>query len=732
MSTAYDYNSDDLGVLYIPPNSPTDIRVPTAEEMTLNTLLSVAQTNKEKYIWTKQPIISGELKNNLFISLEFNSEYSNKQYILDNFNLALPPILITQTNIVLDLYLVSMLVEIGAVQDEVLGQVSFQYDTPDGVVTTPSKENTRRLRERFLLLIKNATTDLSLFLSAMTIEDDGSYFFDLTGDATLPSGFVFGSGFRLWDCFGQLNSSSYRLPLKQFGFRYYPIASFNLYNQDYSANGYTYQGEDVNKFDPLTDLKHKVKSVVNNPKEIAQSILTGKPTLGNAYLRKIGNLSTGSAPGGYTHQGIAWNRMGNGQKVSFTNESRQNNYYFALSTAISSDQAIYLSVNNLTPQESYFSLEATDHKIYNQLGQEISGTGRFIGLGSNNTLIWYSGSRSNIGVGDALYFVPSLQWESGLGIPEPVEAIRNVYLNNEKIDNNNIRIGYENDLISYEDPLGVIPYFVVWGKERSAIHYILKKIAISTDSEGLLKLPSTESGIIAFIEGITGRIDKPIVRDLAPNTIYNLLIYYPPKPTELWQFEYYTLPYQGLGKNYLDQIKAKEIIIDSDPFLFVHGNGGGNGVFKGDALFRFVPCSLFLPKHPSTSSFEISGPILYEDESSTKQLSNFRELYTLTSLTTATPRKGQKISFVPHDNDNLYPFSLNGKLIDLESNIPLGFLTPEHTLDFFYQYCLFFLVKIDNLRFLFSATFITNKETEIELDTSTNTAFDFFLVNDES
>ena len=62
MTNAYSLNSEkDQGVIFVPPTSSTDIRVPTAEELSLNTYINVKQRAQPNIRWQKFPQLPDRL-----------------------------------------------------------------------------------------------------------------------------------------------------------------------------------------------------------------------------------------------------------------------------------------------------------------------------------------------------------------------------------------------------------------------------------------------------------------------------------------------------------------------------------------------------------------------------------------------------------------------------------------------------------------------------------------------
>ena len=739
MNDAYSYQEGDLGVLFIPPLSASDIRVPTAEEMTLAELISTklkANPIPSDRLWREYPQITHDDETDLVtVIAEAISPYDEKKIIAIDFAVQIPGLEFAETQRISQFYLVSLLIEEGQVHDAVLGSVSFQYDTPTGeTITTPNRENTRRLREKYLLMIKTDETALDQLFTGMESDPDGSMYLNVA-DFSADQGVQFAPNVQIYDPSNSwLPGIRYKLPLKEQGVVFYPLGTFYQY-KNIAITGYSWQENQSMQI----DYNFGYSSLVENRNliNLAYRLMEGQPLRDSAYSLEVGNLISGEAPVAYTQPGygiISPNGdlcLANDQRISFTNERRAHRQYFQRVVAIADNDATLISatLNTNSPQGTIFSEEASEHRIYSLDGLEQSEAGRFLGLGADNNLLWYGGGRSTISPGDEALIVPSVYYGAGAGFKAPILNMESVYVNNEQIDAANIRFGLGNDLCEYEDPIGNpnAPYFVIYGTERNAIHYILKKITITSDENGTVLVPNTEFGNIVFIQGFPTRWDRPVVTGLLPNTDYDCLIYYPPRNFEIWQFQYKSIPYQGKGEIYLDFLTA-EMEIEAAPFFFVHGNGGGNSTFLGDPRIVYRPIATFLPSlDGDVPSYSLSGPIYYQGESPSAPQFNMRELKINPASEYTLPRKGMRIKFVPDPANTSQDRSLAGKLVD-GYGATLGFQTPEHGTTLYYQYVMFLLVRQGDTRKMLVTTHITNGTNAIGLDSNSQTAIDIFEV----
>ena len=218
---------------------------------------------------------------------------------------------------------------------------------------------------------------------------------------------------------------------------------------------------------------------------------------------------------------------------------------------------------------------------------------------------------------------------------------------------------------------------------------------------------------------------------------YNVLIYYPPKINQFWQFEQIVQPYQGLANrfnqgldlNYYDLILNNSWQIASEPIFFCHTLGSGDDAFIADPRIQFEPIAYHFPRLSNgIPPYNLKGPVFFKGENDQGQQVSFRQLMGLFSSFGSFPYQGMELEFTP-DSNGYQKFSLEGQISDRDTKKVVGFLTPNHGLNqqYYYQYCVSFLVKIQQLNLLFVGTTNLNQQGEILLNSKNQTAFDLFF-----
>lgn len=731
MTNIYLDKTKDLGVVFVPPLSPLDVRVPTAEELSLEGQIRALSVDKARPPWDIAPQFTydGDTQR-INIRGIYRSIY-NRTLTIFNQDFRLKDLLLSEKELKESLHFVSLLIEEGVIHDAGLGNVIFQYEDNGIINNSPGKENTRRLREKLGLLMVRKEQTVANFANALAV---GNEWLINIPDTVGELGYDVATNLVFYPLGEWVRDVDYKLSLGSQSINHWLLTNFIRY-QDSILNGYHWLPEWESNYFSLAVNSHNQWRKGNSTREFAYQMMSGEMFGNDRHpMLIVRNLNVGSTPSGYRHPGvplISPNNsfaIANDQRVSFTGEERVHQY--ATQRLIAQNDngvtVVTATLNTNSPNGTYFSANPLDHKIYSLDGQEQGKFGRFVGLGSQNSLSWIGGNRGMIAPFDEVIFVPGIIYPPNSGFDYPLENVLEVRSNDSVIDNDDLLDGAIADLIAYREPKTLsAPFIVVYGKERNALHYILKKVTVVSDNNGVLRIPMGEKGCFAFIKNREGRLDVPIVTGLTKNSSYDCLVYYPPRNNELWQFIYQTVPYQGKKFNPSDLL-GKTITIEEDPVLFVHSQGGANSVSTSDRLLRYKPISYYLPHLDKADFSRLDAPVVFFGEGQ-DILINLREKNIDAGKDSILPKKGMRIRLV-EDNGVFYSFSLSGKMVEDESGYPLGYLPPAPASDYFYQYCLFCSIRIDNQLALLVSTTIINKQSEIFLDSTMGTAIDIFEV----
>ncbi len=618
MVSPFDVQSNDLAVLFVTPQSETDARVPLVDSFrswAKNEAQKHQSASMWKMGWKQSPslIVTGALQ--LTVSGVAEVPLAKSPITIDSLEIALNPLANTSSTILNEehLSLVVFASEVGAAQDEVLGQVSFQYQDPaTEQLVAIQKENDRRLRVFWCIVRSPEALTSGSFMEVIPVVDG-------TPTITKTAIKVDYSNLSLYLADQNLLiNKAYPLINEPLLIDILPMGLIYR-RQNYTASGYTWglNGESALETDyALSRIKRKyfqAESLNERIERRMYEIFSGIPGNGKTFTRAVKNLSAGSSsailglPGEPASSPNGSVALANGQRVSFTNQAISANLAVEVVTAGNDGQGNATCVFSLNsvPSGTRFSDRRSDHKIYNALGKEVSAKGRFQNLGLSGSLIWSAEGNPDISPGQIAYFQPTVLYPAGSGFNVAFDKVESVFVDGQPIPTADIREAYAEDLSAYETPTGTQNKIVVVGQERAALHYIYHNIAVSTTAGGVLAIPSAQKGCFAFVDGVSGRIDTPVVTGLSPNTSYNCLIYYPPRQTEVWQFQVKHCQYGGVTDTAL--IDGSRII--APPRLFIHTQGGGASAFFGGSL-KYIPISMHLPiSSGSPAHYELNTPV---------------------------------------------------------------------------------------------------------------------------
>lgn len=730
----FDVRGNDLGILTKAPENAGDPRVPLAEEFSswaVNLAMMYKDSN-QSYGWSELPQFSTQGNRGLVLSGKAKVPVFRGDIVLDDVTVEVPQLVNISNTILADerLILVAMACEVGATQDPVLGQVSFQYRNPTNQqIVSIQKENSQRIRCFWGILRTTESILPSQFVESLTLSEDQKRVLTI-GNVT-SSGFAIGSySFYAVDP-NWVATKSY--PVIPESVQFLPIGNL-IRRQNITERGYTwgFGGEESFNIDysvaPVgrqlqldLDLDSKIYSRI-------QEILSGVPGVGQTYLRTVQNLTAGSSAGVSGRPGESAGspngsvNLANSQRISFTNQEIKSTLAVEVVTAGNDGlgNAVCTFTLNTSPSGTRFSDRRGDHKIFNAQGLEISSRGRFSNLGQSGSLIWTAEDNPDIVPGALAYFQPAINYPSGSGFNVPFVAVEKVWLNSFELPADDLRIAHLNDLTEYVEPVSSQKKIVVCGVERAAIHYVYSKTVVTSNAQGIATVPSVEKGCFAFVQGVAGRCDSPIVSGLTPNTNYNALVYYPPRDLETWQLQFRYCKYQGIGNPSL--INGATII--SQPLAFAHTQGGGASAFLGGSL-RYVPISMHLPfsnNHPN--HYRLNTPAQFAGETYEEELT-FRPIEPLSGGTVDPGRVGQKIVVTTIVSSS--PRSISAKLGTELSDALLGCQAPVMKSGLPYQLVYVLCVEKNDQKYLIVAT-KNLASGSLACDPTTGTAIDIFML----
>lgn len=668
----FDYKSNDLGLVYVPPASETDPRVPIAEEFSLaekiRMYLYAADRNEG---WDQIPEITVASPRTITIKGVLSSGVYPRKINIDT-SLVLPAL--TQTGIFIGrdyLSIVSFAAEVGEYQDPILGTVAFEYSViGQTTINGIQKENARRLRAFWIIVSSpNPLTEANIW-NSLTVAGNTK---TIAIAHKVNTGFLLGTTTtRIYALDPNLIISSY-VVIKD-SLKIAPVCSVRR-SLNYQEDGYTYGFENE---DPLNLIDIQLLAQLSRQRETRnetikalREIILGENRKGSIKKRAILNLTTGQAPNNPGKVGIPASSpngsicASNDQRIFLTNQSilQKLAVVFVAAAQDGFGKALVgVGLNTNSPPQTLFSENREDHKIYSLNGIEQSNFGRFSNLGGSGSLQWVGRDNSTIIPGDTVIFVPGIRYPAGSGIKIPFLSIERAWRNGVEVSSSNIRSGMGDDLESYEDPDNNESFIVIHGTERAAIHYIYKKVSVTSNASGVAVIPSTEKGCFAFMQGVVtdndNRINAPVVTGLSPSTSYNALCYYPPRSNEIWQFQITYPVYEGLGQSESSFLNGAIVI--SEPTCFLHTSGGGLSVHKGDSELARRPISFCLPKKDGgIPDYTFNAPVFFPNEPYPDDVC-WRKVELLAAPGLAFPTPGQKLTFT--SAQGILPRSISGAI----------------------------------------------------------------------
>lgn len=716
MNNSFAHHPNDLGVNFVPSADPTDPRILTAEELSLNTIagiLSRVDGSGLKLLAPPEVALIGD-------QLQLSGQARSQLYTQGGFDFDTTLTIAGSSASSAEefFYLLTLVAIVGGDHDPQLNVFSTQYQ---GSLTTEDRENTKRYRSTWAIV-----SSFSLLTS-----EDVSSLLDSNGvwsaNITSLTGFTWGTAVngdtgQFYAADSQWTVGNYELlPVLEL----MPLVTIQYYN-DFTSGGYTHPPGTAIAKTPQAVLAERPTSCEGSLYRLMAGKLLSDRFLATAVLNLITGATNNNStpqPGQTSPSPNGSQCLANDQRLGFTNEEwLQKQAVQHVTASLNGQQLLQITatLNTNNPPGTHFSSNPQDHRIFSATG-EITELGVFTNLGSTNSLHWLPGERAQVQAGDDLIIVPGIRFPSGSGFNLPLQTITAAYYNGTALDPTNLRRGYDGDLNEYQAPANGEDFILVYGPERAALHYIYKKITVVADGDGTVQIPPTELGNFAFIQGTPGRLDAPIYRDLVAAQSYDALVYYPPRTGEIWQLQISYPPYQGLGSAALDHLNGG--VISSRPRFFVHTQGGGTSVFQGEGSLRYSPIAMHLPFQ--NDSYNLNAPVHLLGEPYPGP-QTFRELPLQISPGLALPVEGNTISHTVRGL--LTPGSLN-IVLENSDGVPLGCRFPTfNDATALYQGAIAFLVTKNSTTLLCVCTYNGLGEDAIAFDSLTGCAIDLFAI----
>jgi hypothetical protein len=686
--------ANDLEILWIPPVDDSDERVPTAEELAANSHLgqqnlAAAQRVERPAGLKARPTFSSAAGRGLVVPAGLSAHAPGHPALVplpSNVTITLPALADTVSSV--SRYDRIYLMVFGAIVTSAIDSdilMTFGWDNQSNVLQTLTQENTRRIRTVWALVCSQGVPSASSIYSALTTVGTEKA---LTVSKA-AAGTTLSSTLQIYPQDPNLVDTKQYVVLQD------TIELIDLCRvwrvQNFSQTGYVWgrTGESTT-FDPEFHIQPTYRFVGDGweewqerARETFRRVILGLPLIespgSDRYVTNLinGNVSTNlDAPGIATASPNGSTALTNTQRVSFTNERIvQQTFCTSVLTASSTGGAGGLAQATIpfqtnSPAGSFFSQVVTDHKVFTAAGRDVTLDGTMTGLGGTGSLIWTANSAAIAAVGDTVYVCPGIVYPSGSGFAVTGQ-IERVFLDGTQINAANV-LEAGNDIATYTNPAAAENHIVVLGRERAALHYIYQKFTVSSNSSGVVAIPSGATGAIAFISGTsapTTRQDKPVITGLANSSSYTLLCYKAPPATEKWQFQLKIARYAGTAEKTL----LNGSTISTLPICVGHTQGGGNSTFLADGELQYEAIAFRLPANGiggSIKHFACNYRMAFAGEGDIGATS-YREIFMSPAAGLTLPREGLTITTV--DSATAQGKSLAVKLTDA-SGRSLGIL----------------------------------------------------------
>jgi hypothetical protein len=518
----------DIEVLWVPPASATDERVPSAEELAANSHLAhrnlreAHRLERPAGVRNRPEFTAGGGKTIVIpADLQVHAPGHPSIGTIPTATLTLPNLADT-TSVVSRydyVYLAVMSLEYGLTHDSDIAQ-TFQW-TQGASTQTFTQENTRRLRSVYMFVWSPAAITNTDLIAALPTNRQLLI-------SKVASGMVLGN-YRLYPLDSTIADGSTHLVRED------TIELIDLCrvwrSQNFNQTGYVWGRNGESAFTSDFHLQPSYRYVGpgwddldSRAKQTLRRILLGQ-SLPNSPGRDLAtyNLINGQVGTNADSPGIATpspngsTAIANGQRVSFSNQAiTQTEYCLAVVTVNAGGFAQgSVPFQGNSPNGAVFAQDKTKHKVFNNNGADITDSGVLTGLGGNGALVWTANTAQVVAPGDQIYIQPAIDYPAGSGFPNsgPIDAVFVFDGTLRQINAANIRDGI-NDLTTYTAPGGGQDLWVIMGRERGAVHYVYERFSVNSDATGVVRIPTNTNGAIAFMSGSnapTGRIDKPVV-----------------------------------------------------------------------------------------------------------------------------------------------------------------------------------------------------------------------------
>ena len=605
---------NDLEILWLPPQSDTDERVPTADEMATGTRLGTQHVQTTRAALKpagvlNRPTFTSTNKNVVIpAGLEFFSPaHPTLSAIPINHTLTLPAL--ADTVVSVSRYDRIYLCGFSAiVTDEIDPHIrlTFTWRNQSDILQEVTKENTRRVRDFYAFVWAAGETTPSTVLSELDVEGVKQLTVSkaAAGQAlTTLRIYPFDANLADTETYVLIEDSLELIEL---------LRVWRVQNTNQEGYFWGRSGED--DFEPDFHLQPSYRyvgegwqDIQNRATESFWRLMRGESLSDTPTLdRSVQNLVNGQvginleAPGVATASPNGSTALANEQRVRFTNEAiSQTLFCLPVVTTNSSGNAV-ATVNFAGNSPAGSAFASSGHKIYDEAGNDISSEGTFTGQGGTGALTWTASGGASISPSDTAYLVPAIDYPAGSGFPVAGD-IEAVYFNAIALAAGNVRELSVNAPANYENPDNAEDFIVVLDKGRAALAHILKKVTVTASASGVVTIPSTARGLIAFIDGPSappGLQNVPVVDGLTNGGTYNLLVYHAPPGSEQWQFQFKSPRYAGTQES----IWLNGARVATQPLAIAHSQIGGNSLSFSDAAIQHEVIGFRLPLNSAAAA----------------------------------------------------------------------------------------------------------------------------------
>jgi hypothetical protein len=603
--------ANDLAVLHIPPASNVDARVPTAEELSANSQIMLRNLQRaasrpagvrNRPSFTSPSGLSVTLPGSTALHFPHHPGLTS---LGSNVTFTLPGLGNTVDSISRydHVQLVAMGLEVRADIDPDIN-FSFRWRRQDAQIQTLVKENTRRLRTYWAVVVSPSTPITAAAIATALPTLDGVKTLEVD---TVSTGIPLGS-FQIFLLDPTLvDEKSYRVYTDTIEVvdlcRVWRVQNFTQKGYLWGNGGEGSLISDIHIQPTYRYVGVGAEDYEMRGQDSLQRLITGRPLLGGPGMdRAVVNLVNGQVAENVTAPGIPAASpngsvaLANGQRITFTNEARTERRYCVRlqSTNVGGVAEVVAPFAVSSPLGSTVAPNPADHKIYDEDGNEISNEGVFSGLGDTGALVWRCSSSAVLTPGDYVYVQMGIYYPPGSGFVFSGRT-EQVYLDGVALNAANVREASEDDFGEYTAPAADGNYIAVMGRERAALHYLYRKYTVSSTAGGILRMPTGATGVIAFVSGSnapTGRQDKPVLTGLDPSASYTVLCYYAPPSSDKWQFQIKHPRYPAVD-NGVSTLNGSRVV--TPLFLSGHTQGGGTSVYQSDGRIRYEAVGMRLP-----------------------------------------------------------------------------------------------------------------------------------------